>query len=243
MRARSAILALVAGVVLLTAPAAGAVCGDAERFGALTARRQPPPLAIGDSVMLGAVEPLRRSGFDIDVRGCRSMAEGLEVLAARGASLPRVVVMALGDNFPIELGDIARARVLLGPSRVLALVTPSRSASSRAAILTAARRWPARVRVLDWAAVSGAQPSWTWDGLHLTPAGAEAFAGLLRRAYDWPLPHPSPAGPRAAVGGVPASEGSDHGHAGRGFVLVLVLFALVGVLMGGGSRRAPAPRR
>ena len=43
------------------------------------------------------------------------------------------------------------------------------------------------MKVLDWAGRSAGK-AWTWDGLHLTPAGARGFARLLRTAYGWELP-------------------------------------------------------
>jgi hypothetical protein len=175
------IAGVIAGAALYAAPYAEAACGGVEHYRPVKPRRSPAPLAIGDSVMLGAIEPLRRSGFEIDVRGCRSMSEGLQILARRGRSgaLPSVVVVALGNNFSIAPAEIARARRILGPKRVLGLVTPRESLVSRQAIHAAARRWPARVRVLRWTARSSGR-AWTWDGLHLTPAGARGFARLLR---------------------------------------------------------------
>jgi hypothetical protein len=224
------IVALIAGAALFAAPAAEAECGGVEHYQPPEPRRSPPPLAIGDSVMLGAIEALRRSGFEIDVRGCRSMSEGLEVLSSRRRSgtLPSVVVLALGNNFSIGSAEIARARRILGPKRVLGLVTPRESASSRQAIAAAARRWPARVRALGWAELSSGRP-WTWDGLHLTPDGARAFAGLLRRVYRWPQPGDN-------------DEDLPLASASRGISLLLLaiaLFALVGAILRTAARRPP----
>ena len=180
----------ISATALLTAPAAEAACGGVERFGPLGSHPAPAPLAVGDSVMMGAIEPLRRSGFEVDVRGCRQMSEGLRVLRSRlrAGSLPTVVVVALGHNWTISPRDIAVALRVLGPERMLGLVTPRGALSSaRHAIRQAGRRWPDRVRVLRWAARSRGRP-WTWDGLHLTPAGARAYARLLSQAHSWSLP-------------------------------------------------------
>ena len=46
----------------------------------------------------------------------------------------------------------------------------------------AARRHPDRVALLDWTRYSHGHPSWFWDSIHLTPAGARGFARLLARA-------------------------------------------------------------
>ncbi|MEA2418904.1 MAG: hypothetical protein QOE60_1110 [Thermoleophilaceae bacterium] len=176
------------------APAAQAACGGVQHFGPTKLRRPgPPPLAVGDSVMLGAAQQLRRGGFEIDVRGCRQMTEGLGVLAARrrAGTLPDVVVVALGTNWTVTIGQIRSALRILGPQRVLGLVTPPEvggvTSSDQAAMRAAGRRWKLRVKVLDWVARSAGH-SWTWDGMHLTPEGAAAYARLLGQAFTWPIP-------------------------------------------------------
>jgi hypothetical protein len=187
---RAAIVGAIAAVALVSPPAAEAACGGVERYLPSKAQRSPAPLAIGDSVMMGAIEPLRRAGFEIDVRGCRQMTEGLGVLRGRkrSRSLPDVVVIALGNNWTVSTPEIRRALRIVGRGRVLGLVTPRGvMASARTSIRAAGRRWPTRVKVLDWAARSAGK-AWTWDGLHLTPAGARGFARLLSEANTWPLP-------------------------------------------------------
>jgi hypothetical protein len=176
------------------APAAQAACGGVEHFQPTKLRRPgAPPLAIGDSVMLGAAEQLRRRGFEIDVRGCRQMSEGLGVLAARSraGTLPDVVVVALGTNWTVTTNQIRSALRILGRDRVLGLVTPPEvggvASADQAAIRAAGRRWKLRVKVLDWVAKSAGR-SWTWDGMHLKPEGAAAYARLLSRAFTWPIP-------------------------------------------------------
>jgi hypothetical protein len=179
----------LAAVVALATPAAAAACGASRHYGPVASDRPgAAPLAVGDSVMLGAVPELRRAGFEVNARGCRQMNEGLELLASRRRSLPDVVVVALGHNWTITIEEIRRALMILGPRRVLGMVTPrGEFASARTAIYAAGRRWPARVRVLPWAARSAGKP-WTWDGLHLTAAGARGFARLLSKVFEWPLP-------------------------------------------------------
>jgi hypothetical protein len=180
----------VAVVALIAAPAAEAACGGVMRYSPTSDRRSPAPLAVGDSVMMGAIEPLRRAGFEIDVRGCRQMSEGLQVLSARkrAGSLPHIVVVALGNNWTVSTAEIRRALGIIGPRRLLGLVTPRGAmASARSAIRAAGRRWPDRVKVLDWAARSAGR-AWTWDGLHLTGAGGRGYTRLLKEAMRWPLP-------------------------------------------------------
>jgi hypothetical protein len=190
----------LAAAVTFAVPAAAAACGASQQHGPVANDRPgPAPLAVGDSVMLGAVPELRRAGFEVNARGCRQMSEGVELLAGRRGSLPDRVVVALGYNWTITIEEIRRALIILGPRRVLGMVTPrGEYATARAAIHAAGRRWPARVQVLRWAARSSGKP-WTWDGLHLTPAGARGFARLLSNAFEWLLPgaEPEPEEPKS----------------------------------------------
>jgi hypothetical protein len=139
--------------------------------------------------MLGAAPQLRRRGFEVDVRGCRQMSEGVELLGSR--PLPSVVVLALGTNWTVTTSQIRSALRILGPRRVLGLVTPPEiggvASSDQRAIRAAGRHWRLRVKVLDWVAYSSGH-AWTWDGMHLRPEGAVAYARLLSRAFGWPLP-------------------------------------------------------
>jgi hypothetical protein len=150
-------------------------------------RSDPPPLAIGDSVMIAAAHRLARSGFEVDAREGRFMRSALRILRTRRRTheRPQVVVVALGTNFPASYPEIRRALRLLGPGRKLALVTPLRSwrPLPSEAMRRAQRRHPHRVRILDWARLSAPHPEWFWgDGTHLRPAGARAYTRLLRRA-------------------------------------------------------------
>ncbi len=179
---------------MAAAPPAQAACGGVQHFQPTKLRRAgAPPLAVGDSVMLGAVAQLRRGGFEVDVRGCRQMSEGLGLLASRrrAGALPDVVVVALGTNWTVTTTQIRTALRILGPNRVLGLVTPPEAgggaSSDQSAMRAAGRRWRLRVKVLDWVAYSAGR-SWTWDGMHLKPEGAVAYARLLGRALRWPLP-------------------------------------------------------
>jgi endonuclease YncB( thermonuclease family) len=181
---RAAALVATALAALAAAPAAAGACDAHERA-------RPPaspgaPLALGDSVMLGAVDELVRAGFEVDARGCRQMRQGLDVLRARRArgTLPRVVVVALGTNWVVTRGDVERALRIVGPGRLLGLVTPRETgggeSSDARVIRDAGRRHPDRIAVLDWARHSRGRAGWFGaDGIHLTGAGAAGFARLL----------------------------------------------------------------
>jgi hypothetical protein len=151
-------------------------------------RRWAPPLAVGDSVMLGAVPEVARAGLEVNTRGCRQMSEGLRLLRARRRSfLPSRVVIALGANWSVRYGEIRAAMRIVGRRRLLVLVTPRESGGGESgdawAMRRAARRFPKRVRVLDWVRRSRGRAGWfAGDGLHLSRQGARAYARLLGRA-------------------------------------------------------------
>ncbi|HEY1358186.1 MAG TPA: hypothetical protein VGF21_07770 [Thermoleophilaceae bacterium] len=190
--------ALLAGLALaLLAPGvAQAACGGTKHFSPhkrLVRGRQP--LAIGDSVMLGAGKQLSAAGFEVNARGCRQVSEGLGIVARRrhNGTLPRIVILALGSNFRVTSSDIHRALRIVGPKRLLGLVTPRHeggSVKSDAALIRAAgRHHPGRIRVLDWVRYSAGHGGWFGgDGLHLGPAGAAAMTRLLLRIV--PRVHP-----------------------------------------------------
>jgi hypothetical protein len=182
--------------LVVASPASVGGCGGVEKFRAHK-RVGPgsPPLAVGDSVMFGAGKQLAAEGFDVNVRGCRQMTEGLRLLRARrrADTLPQVVVVALGANWKIKSSEIRAAMRILGRDRVLVLVTPREdgggSGSDASVERSAGRRHPGRVKVLDWVAYSAGHPGWFGgDGLHLGPGGAQGFARLLRRAFRFIVP-------------------------------------------------------
>jgi hypothetical protein len=184
---------VLAGVLAL--PGAALACDTGERARPKPAGTERPPLALGDSVMLGAVRRLVAAGFEVDARGCRQMAEGVNVLAARERrrTLPDVVVVALGTNWIVTATQIRQTLRILGPHRTLGLVTPRELESARTPnlrnIRAAGRRWPERVKVLDWVRFSDGHDSWfAGDGLHLAARGARAFTRLLSRALGWSPP-------------------------------------------------------
>jgi hypothetical protein len=204
--ARSARTSLLGGVCTLalavTAWQAGpavAGCGSPVRARAAH-RSHHVPLVLGDSVMIFAVPPLARLGFDADARGCRQMPEAMAILRARkrAGTLPHLVVLALGTNGFVTRADIHAVLHLLGRHRVLAMVTPRElggGASSDAAnIRLAARRHPQRMRVIDWVRYSTRHGSLFGgaDGIHITPAGGRLFARLIAHTVHRDAAPPRP---------------------------------------------------
>lgn len=144
----------------------------------------PPPLAIGDSVLLGAAHEVAREGFEVDAREGRFMRHALAILRhlRRDHRHPPLIVIAIGTNMPPATDELDRALRLTRPGQTLALVTPWRSGAPLAdpAAWALHRLHPRRVRIIDWAARAAGHESWFYgDGTHLRPPGALAYARLL----------------------------------------------------------------
>ncbi|MBK9179243.1 MAG: hypothetical protein IPM45_06640 [Acidimicrobiales bacterium] len=166
-----------------------------------TAPAPPPPpppdrrvLLVGDSVLLGARADLERAldGWEttIDAEVGRFLGAGVGVLQARRDRAGAAAVIVLGNNylgsqrqFADQLDDALQA--LSGVPRVLWLTVAEYDDDQwevNAAIRAAAARWP-NLEVVDWAAAVAGRPGLTGpDGLHLSPAGARALAGLVVQA-------------------------------------------------------------
>ena len=199
------------------APAADAAeCGGVQRAGPQSwHRRYRPPLALGDSTMLLSLPALARDGFSANARGCRQYSEALAFLGAlaHANQLPHLVVIALGANGAITTGEVRETLQLLGPTRVLVLVTQRQSGGDRQILSTVARKFTAQVKLLDWVAYSSSHPDWFQpDGLHLTFAGAAGFAQLLRRAV--PVAAPYPPTPRPLCHALPPAPPKPLGGVG-----------------------------
>jgi hypothetical protein len=205
-QAATVLACAVTALTLSTVAPAHAGCGKTRHFASTAdAGIGQAPLAIGDSVLLGAADETAAIGYDVDVRGCRQMTEGLDVLRkhARRDGLPRLVVIALGSNSSITRGEVRTALRILGPSRVLGLVTPREVRGTpntdAATLRAAATSWPRRIALVDWVKQTKRHKGMTYsDGIHLTAAGQRAMADLLKgplaRVAPGALPPPSGGG-------------------------------------------------
>jgi hypothetical protein len=191
-------LAATLAISVVVASAAEAACGGVEHAKPHKKhKRFRAPLAIGDSVMLGAMPELTRAGYEVDTRGCRQFSEGVGVLRRRRHthSLPRLAVIALGANWVITRREVHQAMRIMGRRRVLGLVTPRElgggSGGDARLVRSEGRRHPKRIKVLDWVSYSAGHGGWfAGDGLHLGPAGARGFARLFRRDLRFAKPPP-----------------------------------------------------
>jgi hypothetical protein len=180
---------IVLAATLVAMPAAAhAACGGVVVKGSKrNLVKGPEPFAIGDSVMLLAVNRLARAGFNTNAQGCRQWSRGHAMLRRkkRQGRLPRLVVMALGTNWYITRDEIGRTRRLLGRRRVLAIVTPREPANTGDAkrIRAAGRAHPRRIKVIDWVRYSRGHGGWFGgDGIHLTYKGVENYVRCIRRS-------------------------------------------------------------
>ena len=167
-----------------------AVCGHVT---APASAQQHDAIAIGDSVMLGAITQLRDRGIaSVDAEVSRQASTGAGLVRERGADLPQHVVVHLGSNGIYSLDmcrDLVRAA---GSKRTVYLVTikvpRAWEQANNEMLRTCDRRFRSdRVVLVDWNALASANPTYLYsDGVHLRPEGAKAFARLIERAIRTP---------------------------------------------------------
>jgi hypothetical protein len=162
-----------------------------------------PPVLIGDSTVLLPIPNLSAVGITVNGRGCRGFREGTRVAAKMKAKhhLPHLVLMNDYGNGGVNPRLIKGALQVLGPKRVLGLVTAYDAdtghppAPDTDVLFKARRRHPHRIVVLDW--VSFSLPHHTveptpgaWflpDLFHPDYTGADAFARFLAQSL-WLAP-------------------------------------------------------
>jgi hypothetical protein len=147
----------------------------------------PGRMAIGDSVMLGARDELRATGWRVNARVSRQMRDADATILAlkRRGRLLKKVVLHLGTNGPFVESDCVAAVRAAGRHRHVYLVTIKIPRSYRAPnnrrLHSCARRF-ATVSLIDWFTHSHTHASWfARDGYHLTATGQDAYAAYLER--------------------------------------------------------------
>ncbi|MEZ5079043.1 MAG: acyltransferase family protein [Solirubrobacterales bacterium] len=190
-------------------PARQSEVGGAAKRGA-----SPPPvaewpriIALGDSVMIGAAEKLAMRlgpGFSISAEVGRQADEFVEIVQRlrRQGHRPAAMVIQMGNNGPLYGEDMAAIQKATAGVGHLFLINDHAPVSwvseSNHAIAEAGRDWP-HTTVVDWKAVADAHPNLLWDDIHLTPAGAGAYARLVSRAVRREVAFPPPPGVADAV--------------------------------------------
>ena len=116
-----------------------------------------------------------------------SPSTALQAVQGYGRSLGKVLIVKVGYNdsaggYGKGIDQVMRAALADGVTGVVWVTLREERSGYRwinAAIRQAAKRWP-QLLVADWNAYSAGKPWFDSDGLHLTPAGANALATFLR---------------------------------------------------------------
>jgi peptidoglycan/LPS O-acetylase OafA/YrhL len=146
--------------------------------------------AIGDSVMLASATALRSAlpGIYLDAQVGRQMSAGVSAVRQLGRrpGLRPVLVVGLGTNGAITIGQLSTLRAIAGPDRMVVLVTtfvprPWQDEVNRM-LAVAARRYP-DVVLANWYAAIRNRTSLLWaDGVHPRPAGGVLYARVVKAA-------------------------------------------------------------
>jgi hypothetical protein len=124
---------------------------------------------------------------EVDAVVGRQASAGAGILQAHGG-LPDTVVIHLGTNGPTSAGelDAMLGTVAAVPRVVLVNVQLNGSrdweSSVNGELAAAAGRW-GNVHLADWYGASAGRPDYFRDGIHLTAAGAEAYAAAIAAAF------------------------------------------------------------
>jgi hypothetical protein len=152
----------------------------------------PPPVMIGDSVMLGAKIGLEKAieGARVYAKVSRQMSQVPDVVTQirRDGPFGDVAVLHLGTNGPFNskhfdsvMGTLSNLdRVYF----VNAAVPRRYEGQVNSAIADGVERWD-NAYLIDWNSVADGHPEYfVQDGVHLTTAGIKAYAAMIARAVD-----------------------------------------------------------
>ena len=142
----------------------------------------------GDSIVVGSIHALEYyfPGIRSDARSNRQWSDGLREVGAHAGGLRRAVVLDFGTNAGVDEATARRVLDLVGPDRMVVLVTIFGKASwiddANASIRRLAKGRP-NVVVADWNAAITPHPELLQpDGIHPTITGAHLFAKTIRAA-------------------------------------------------------------
>ena len=165
--------------------------------------------AIGDSAMLGAVDALEQEMPNlvlIDAQGSRQAAAAIDLLRQYRTTghLGDVVVVHIGNNGPLTAEQFDEMMGMLDGVRkvlVVNLTVPTSvedpiALPNDAVLAEGVRRYPEKAVLVDWYSASAGHPEYFWDGIHLTPQGARAYAGLIASHVGHPEGSVTLPGPR-----------------------------------------------
>jgi hypothetical protein len=141
-------------------------------------------LALGDSVMLGAIDALRRSipGIAVDAEVSRQFDTGLSIVRrlAELDALPDTVVIHLGSNGHVSTASCDEIMSLLAGGEVVVVnvrVPRAWESGNNRVLAACAERHGARL--VDWHEGATGLAA---DGVHIGPDGARQYAALVAAA-------------------------------------------------------------
>jgi peptidoglycan/LPS O-acetylase OafA/YrhL len=161
-------------------------------------RRPPRIIALGDSVMIGARDRLAARlgpGFSMSARVGRQADEFVAIVQRlrRQGHSPDAMIIQMGNNGPLygeQMEAIERATSNVGHLFLINDHAPvSWVEESNDALAEAGRDWP-HTTVIDWKSAAESGQGLLWDEIHLTPAGAAAYARLVAAAVREEVPFP-----------------------------------------------------
>jgi peptidoglycan/LPS O-acetylase OafA/YrhL len=145
--------------------------------------------AFGDSMLVGAIHAMRYylPKVRVDAKSNRTWREAPGLVAARGSSLRRAVVLSLGTNAGTDAKAIRRTIRALGPNRMVVIVTEhgrfARVETDNAELREIVEGLP-NVRLAEWdAALAGTSGQLQPDGIHPSLKGSHLYAKTVRQAF------------------------------------------------------------
>ena len=163
--------------------------------------------ALGDSVLLGASDHLRRAipGIRIDAAVGRQASHGLKIVEGWHDALTKTstVLVHLGTNGYINEGQFRELLQDLAGCKSVILINVHAdrrwTAPNNEIIARMVQEFP-NVHLVDWSLVSAQRPDFfVKDGIHLTRRGILAYTSQIRMATGGePLPDPAPDAPAGA---------------------------------------------
>jgi peptidoglycan/LPS O-acetylase OafA/YrhL len=171
----------------------GVQAGREHRHASPSIPRSGPILAVGDSVMLGASAALESAlgpQLHIDAVVSRQPEETIARLLAYRAegSLPRRVIVHIGDNGPVYYADALRLKAALAGVPLVVIVNVRVNTSWQGEVNSELAQLVAgwhEATIADWFDASAGSGT-VADGTHTTPLGARLFAALIARAVHAP---------------------------------------------------------
>lgn len=168
--------------------------------------------AIGDSVMLGAVDALQEEMPDLvllNAQGSRQPPAAIDILQQFHAAdhLGDAVVVHIGNNGPFtneQFAEMMRALADVRKVLIVNLTVPYDvpdpvAVPNNAVLANGAQRYPNAVLV-DWHVASANHAEFFGeDGIHLTLEGAQAYAALIASYLEDTESSSAPPGPQEII--------------------------------------------